>query len=65
MTVKQLYLNKEAIAAASTDSSMHADFRSGTKQVTRKNAPHVEQMLMYGLLCNEANSVCEKREVCD
>lgn len=60
MTVKQLYLNKEAIAAASTDSSMHADFRSGTKQVTRKNAPHVEQMLMYGLLCNEANLFVKK-----
>src|SRR5699024_11781026 len=52
MTVKGMYVNNQFVTVSGDGYSTGGNFTTGKSKLTRKNAPHLEQMLLYGTVCN-------------
>ena len=59
MTVKEMYLNDQHIYVSGEGYTTIGDFFVNDKKVDR-NYPNLEQMMLYGLLCNEAALLVKK-----
>ncbi len=59
MTVKEMYLNDQHIYVSGEGYTTTGDFFVNDKKVDR-NYPNLEQMMLYGLLCNEAALLVKK-----
>lgn len=59
MTVKEIYLNDQHIYVSGEGYTTTGDFFVNDKKVDR-NYPNLEQMMLYGLLCNEAALLVKK-----
>lgn len=59
MTVTEMYLNNENIMVTGEGYSTKGDFYTNNKKLTRQNS-HLEMMLLYGLICNDASLYVKK-----
>ncbi|MEI3610952.1 cation-translocating P-type ATPase [Pseudogracilibacillus sp. SO30301A] len=59
MTVKEMYINDQHIYVSGEGYTTTGDFFVNDKKVDR-NYPNLEQMMLYGLLCNEASLFVKK-----
>src|SRR5699024_11866793 len=60
MTVKGMYVNNQSVTVSGDGYSTGRNFTTGKNKLTRKNAPHLEQMLLYGTVCNDAKLYVRK-----
>src|SRR5699024_2387807 len=60
MTVRGMYLNNNYLTISGDGYSTGGNFTTGKSKLTRKNAPHLEQMLLYGTVCNDAQLYVRK-----
>src|SRR5699024_3943985 len=60
MTVKGMYVNNQFVTVSGDGYSTGGNFTTGKSKLTRKNAPHLEQMLLYGTVCNDAQLYVRK-----
>src|SRR5699024_12146157 len=60
MTVKGMYVNNQFVTVSGGGYSTGGNFTTGKSKLTRKNAPHLEQMLLYGTVCNDAQLYMRK-----
>lgn len=60
MTVKGMYVNNQFVTVSGDGYSTGGNFTTGKNKLTRKNAPHLEQMLLYGTVCNDAQLYVRK-----
>src|SRR5699024_12860168 len=54
ITVKVIYVNNQFVTVSGDGYSTGGIFTTGKSKLTRKNDPHLEQMLLYGTVCNDA-----------
>src|SRR5690625_4777657 len=59
MTVKEMYINDQQIAVSGEGYSTTGDFLKDGKKIDRLY-PNLEQMALYGLLCNDASLLVKK-----
>src|SRR5690625_7863109 len=59
MTVKEMYVNDERIYVTGEGYTTTGDFYVANKKISRTH-PSLEQMILYGLLCNEASLLVRK-----
>ena len=59
MTVKEMYVNGQNIYVSGEGYTMSGDFYVGDKKIKR-NFPNLEQMALYGMLCNDAQLLVRK-----
>lgn len=59
MTVKEMFLNNKQIYVTGDGYSTVGDFYLNKEKLNREQ-PHLESMLLYGMLCNQANLFVKK-----
>src|SRR5690606_19371715 len=54
MTVKEIFLGGEYLTVSGNGYDLRGDFYSNSRKVNQ-DFPHLETMLLYGMLCNHAS----------